>query len=112
MRSQMTAKRMKMAYEYTRVTQVFTINSVPPCWVYPVSLLVHAYTNRDEAGENELVIQPNFPDEETLAATEDQYYTELVPGREYQTVLPTKAANPAGEASDGIGCTEADLSLL
>ena len=48
MRSQnATAKRMKMAYEYTRVTQVFTISSVPPCWVYPVSLLVHAYANRD-----------------------------------------------------------------
>ena len=85
-----TAKRMKMAYEYTRVTQVFTISSVPPCWVYPVSLLVHAYANRDQQTEQELAINPNFPDEETLAATEDQYYTELISGREYQTVLPTK----------------------
>ena len=88
MRSQMTAaRRMKMAYEYTRVTQVFTISSVPPCWVYPVSLLVHAYNVKaaDNDGEevDDLAIPPNFPDEETLAATEDQYYTELVPGREY-----------------------------
>ena len=70
-----TAKRMKMAYEYTRVTQVFTISSVPPCWVYPVSLLVHAFTNRGTAPEgeteDELAIQPNFPDEQTLAATEE-----------------------------------------
>lgn len=46
MRSHVSAKRMKMAYEYTRVTQVFTINSVPPCWVFPVSLLVHAFLSR------------------------------------------------------------------
>ena len=79
-----TAKRMKMAYEYTRVTQVFTINSVPACWVYPVSLLVHAYTSRDQQQkEQELAISPNFPDEETLTATQDKFYTELIPGREY-----------------------------
>lgn len=75
MRSTATAKRMKMAYEYTRVTQVFTISSVPPCWVYPVSLLIHAFTNRGTAPEglveDDLAIQPNFPDEETLAATEE-----------------------------------------
>ena len=43
MRSQTTQRRMKMAYEYTRVTQVFTISSVPACWVYPVSILIHAF---------------------------------------------------------------------
>ena len=37
------ARRMKMAYEYTRVTQVFTLSNVPACWVYPVSILIHAY---------------------------------------------------------------------
>lgn len=44
-RSHTTARRMKMAYEYTRVTQVFTLSSIPTCWVYPVSLLIHAYSN-------------------------------------------------------------------
>ena len=123
MRSQMTARRMKMAYEYTRVTQVFTISSVPPCWVYPVSLLVHAYNttkaseSNDCEGGEDLAIQPNFPDEETLAATLDQYYTELVPGREYQTLLPTKSTNISETADlDTIdakyGLTEADLSQL
>ena len=36
----MTSRRMKMAYEYTRITQVFTLSAVPPCWIYPVSLLL------------------------------------------------------------------------
>jgi hypothetical protein len=31
----------------------------------------------------QIVITPNFPDEETLEANENKYYTELVPGREY-----------------------------
>jgi len=39
----MTSRRMKMAYEYTRITQVFTLSAVPPCWIYPVSLLLQAY---------------------------------------------------------------------
>ena len=43
------SKRMKMAYEYARVSQVFTISSVPKEWVYPVSILINAYfsTNKD-----------------------------------------------------------------
>lgn len=61
-RSQATARRMKMAYEYARVTQVFTISSIPPCWVYPVSLLLHAYQQNGE----ELAIPPNFPEEDIL----------------------------------------------
>ena len=72
---------MKMAYEYTRVTQVFTLSSIPDCWVYPVSLVLHAYSS--SINEHKLVITPNFPDEETLEANESKYYTELVPGREY-----------------------------
>ena len=70
---------MKMAYEYTRVTQVFTLSSVPACWVYPVSILIQAYCSQSADPDADLVIPPNFPDEETLAATQDQYYTELVP---------------------------------
>ena len=67
-----------MAYEYTRVTQVFTVSSVPPCWVYPVSLLMQAYSA--EMGIEELAVQPNFPDEETLSdgVTRDTFFTELV----------------------------------
>ena len=40
-------RRMKMAYEYARITQVYTLSSsqLPKCWVYPVSLLVHAYSS-------------------------------------------------------------------
>lgn len=48
--------------------------------------------------ENNLAIEPNFPDEETLAASTDLYYTELVPGREYQTVLPLKTTNSSNMA--------------
>lgn len=65
-----------MAYEYTRVTQVFTLSQVPACWVYPVSILIHAYGQ-------EMAIPPNFPDEDTLASSQGLYYTELVPGRDY-----------------------------
>ena len=72
---------MKMAYEYARVTQVFTLSLVPACWVYPVSLLLHAYCS--SMNNTQIVITPNFPDEETLEANESKYYTELVPGREY-----------------------------
>ena len=72
---------MKMAYEYARVTQVFTLSLVPACWVYPVSLLLHAYCSSMD--NTQIVITPNFPDEETLEANESKYYTELVPGREY-----------------------------
>ena len=60
-------RRMKMAYEYTRVTQVFTLSSVPQCWVYPVSLLVQAYNTTVLTEGEELVMTPNFPEEEVLA---------------------------------------------
>ena len=68
-----------------------------------------------------MVIPPNFPDEDTLQATQDQYYTELVPGREYQTLLPAKASTASDEALADLdtidqsgypGLTSADLSLL
>jgi len=29
-----------MAYEYARVTQIFSIARFPPCWTYPISLLM------------------------------------------------------------------------
>ena len=83
---------MKMAYEYARVTQVFTLGNVPQCWVYPVSLLVQAYCSEFTEAVD-LVMDPNFPDEDTLIANQSDYYTELVAGREYQTKLPTKVKN-------------------
>jgi hypothetical protein len=36
-----TKKRMKMAYQHVRVTQLFTILDFPERWSYPVSLLVY-----------------------------------------------------------------------
>ena len=88
----MTSRRMKMAYEYTRITQVFSLSAVPPCWIYPVSLLLQAYCEKSIGGNNDvdLAVPPNFPDEDTLSKSQDLYYSELVPGREYQTKLPTK----------------------
>jgi len=115
-RSHLASRRMKMAYEYTRITQVFTINSVPKCWVYPVSLLLQAFCSH-LPGSSDLVVAPNFPDEESLAAQQDLYFTELVPGKEYQTKLPAKCL-VAGQSDLDIdratcsGLTEADLSLL
>ena len=111
-----TSRRMKMAYEYTRVTQVFTLNSVPACWIYPVSLLLGAYTSQLAEGQD-LAIHPNFPDADTLAATQEEYYTELVTGREYQTVLPTKVTTDGQpsldiDAQSCSGLNQADLSLL
>ena len=110
---------MKMAYEYTRVTQVFTLSCVPPCWVYPVSLLIQAYSAHCLEPGVDLALAPNFPDEDTLAATQEQYYTELVPGLEYQTALPQRGHEAAQSDLEldrvmcaGGGLREADLSLL
>ena len=36
----------------------------------------------------QLVIEPGFPDEQTMADNPDRYFTEIVQGKEYQTVLP------------------------
>ena len=118
-RSQATARRMKMAYEYTRVTQVFTLSCVPRCWVYPVSLLLQAFSAHCLEPGCDLAVVPNFPDEETLAATQEQYYTELVPGLEYQTLLPqrgheTAMSDPELDGLMGAGSSlrESDLSQL
>lgn len=60
-----SGKRMKMAYEYSQVTQVFSIGSIPDCWVYPVSILIHAYEQLklQQDPEFKFVVQPNFPDD-------------------------------------------------
>ena len=31
---------MKMMYEYVQVTQIFSVARFPPCWTYPISLLM------------------------------------------------------------------------
>lgn len=71
---------MKMAYEYTMVSSVFSVTSIPQRWVYPVSILIHAYTElkRQNHPDFELVMQPDFPDEETLTLNKEDYFTELV----------------------------------
>ena len=43
------ARRMKMAYEYAQIRQVFALSCVPDCWVFPVSLLEHAYMRKMKA---------------------------------------------------------------
>lgn len=34
-------KRLRMVYEYARITQVHSLNRFPPRWCYPISLLLH-----------------------------------------------------------------------
>ena len=108
---------MKMAYEYTQVTQVFSFSNLPACWIYPVSLLEHAFTQKQqdkqgEAGVN-LALYPNYPTEELLQSKSGNYYTELVQGKEYQTNLPTKSVGDNASDSDSQSMlSESTLSLL
>ncbi len=75
---------------------------------------------QEQAGEDgtilDLILPPNFPSEELLQQSQDFYYTELVPGKEYQTKLPSKAqVNESDLEIDRRACTglsQADLSLL
>jgi hypothetical protein len=78
-----TSKRMKMAYQHIRVTQLFTIFDFPLRWSYPVSLLMYL---RRSILQQDLVIQPSLPSD--FDDRPDLYYEELVVGKEYQTRLP------------------------
>jgi hypothetical protein len=39
--AQQTNRRMKMAYEYVKVSQIHSISQIPPCWAYPLSVLLN-----------------------------------------------------------------------
>ena len=83
-----TARRMRMGYEYTRVSQIFPISAIPPEWIFPASLLLHAYS---EQRQEDMVLLPNFPSETMLEQHKEKYYYELIPGKEYMTSLPHRA---------------------
>ena len=62
-----SARRMKMAYEYAQITQIFSFSTLPACWIYPVSLLEHFYTQKKQSeGDFSMVLYPNYPTEEIL----------------------------------------------
>jgi hypothetical protein len=74
---------MKMAYQHVRVSQLFTILDFPERWSYAVSLLIYL---RRSMLQDELAVHPCFPAD--FEENPDRYYEELVPGREYITLLP------------------------
>lgn len=104
-----TARRMRMGYEYTRVSQIFPISAIPPEWIFPASLLLHAYS---EQRNEDMIILPNFPSETMLEQHKDKYYFELIPGKEYMTTLPHRAATIPNDSDKCAGLSEKDLTLL
>lgn len=78
------SKRLKMVYQHARVTQLFTILDFPERWSYPVSLLIYL---RRSIVKEELAVAPNFPKD--FDECPERYYEELVPGKEYTTMLPS-----------------------
>lgn len=55
------------------------------------------------------MLSPNYPSDELVEQQGERYYTELIPGKEYQTVLPQK---PISESQLNSGLSESDLDML
>jgi hypothetical protein len=67
---------MKMAYNYAKMTAFYSVESVPECWEYPAAILMQV---RMTDQTDPLVLE---------GPTAVKGYVELVPGYEYQTLLP------------------------
>ena len=102
-----TAKRMKMAYQHIRVTQLFTILNFPARWSYPVNLLLYL---RRSMLQEELQVMPVFPKD--FEECQHKYVEELIPGKEYTTRLPSVQGTSKEEAElNATGIYNQSLSL-
>ncbi|CDW85361.1 UNKNOWN [Stylonychia lemnae] len=87
--NQKDSRRMKMAYDYVRINQIFSIFRFPSRWCYPVQLLMqykeHLLLRKDENSCQlyEPVYCRNFHGDIQTCC-----FTELVRNKEYSTYLP------------------------
>lgn len=84
-------KRMRMAYEYVRVTQYHSLFRFPHRWCYPVSVIVNQrerMLQEQNGGHCQTVIQAKFCNKFHLGGNRNCCYEELVRGKEYSTELP------------------------